>query len=339
MNEIVLNDHFTDLREQIGKIKEENEKTIFNYESEDGEREARSHVYKLRQSKSAIAKRHKEAKSDILKSGKELDAAKKELTADIEEMIEIHAAPLKAKQARIDKALAEKKALEEFNLAHDDALVEDSIFNRERVLKLKEEAAARAEAQRVEKEAAKRAEAERIEHEARLKKKADEKAMIDAEEKFRAGKEAAVRKIREAEEAEVQARREAERAQREAEKTRIRVEKEAGEAEKRRVQELKTAESRRVADLKAAEDAAERRRVAEKQEAERAQREKEAAEKKERERIEREEVARKADVEHRRNINAGALAALIGEGISHVAAKKTIEAVAKGLIPNIVINY
>ena len=49
--------------------------------------------------------------------------------------------------------------------------------------------------------------------------------------------------------------------------------------------------------------------------------------------------ARAADKEHRKTINVAAKEALIAEGLSAVGAEKAIKAIAKGLIPNITINY
>ena len=85
---------------------------------------------------------------------------------------------------------------------------------------------------------------------------------------------------------------------------------------------------------------AERRKAQE--EADRIRRESEAKEVArilEEKRIKDEADKRAADVENRRAVNQKALAELVNEGIPEECAKKCIEAIAKGLITSIKINY
>lgn len=320
-NQLVTKDHFSDLRKQIELIKKENESIVFDYEDKDGEKEARSHIYKMRQSKSAIAKIHKAAKAEALAIGKKLDADKRELTAEIEEMIELHDKPLREIEARKEKEKADALAKEEYEKDFDEALAMHEFFKREEAVRIKEAELARQEEERKAKEEAERLEKERIEREERLKKEAAEQARIEAEKKAKAEKEEAERKEREAVEAQK------------------RAEKEAEEAKVRAKIEAENAEKKRLADIKAAEEKAEREKQAAILEEQRKQAEKEAAQKAESERLAKIEADRQADVNHRKKINNESLDALKSIGINHDDAIKIISEIAKGNIKNITINY
>jgi len=263
--QLVTGKHFTDLRDQIAELKKINEKTVFDYESKKGEKEARSHIYKMRQSKSAIAKRHKEDKAEALRVSKELDEAKRELINEIDEMISIHQEPLDAIKERKEKDEAERAAKEQFEKDWEEALTEHDLFERRRAIEMKEAEQRRIEEERNAKEEAERIEKERIEYEERLKKEAAEQAIKDAEEKARKEKEEAERKIQEAKEREEQLKREAEEAERkriadiEAEKQRFEQEKKEAldrqrreQEEKERAEQARIEEERRIAEKKAA---------------------------------------------------------------------------------------
>ena len=90
-----VNDVFADFYKQLEEAKKVNEQTVFQYETPAGNKAARSHMYKLRQSKSAVESKRKDAKADSLKFGKALDVEAKKITADIEKMIAVHEKPIK----------------------------------------------------------------------------------------------------------------------------------------------------------------------------------------------------------------------------------------------------
>jgi hypothetical protein len=90
-----VNDVFADFYKQLEEAKKVNEQTVFQYETPAGNKAARSHVYKLRQSKSALATAHKKAKAKPLEFSRALDSEKKKLISEIEEMISVHELPLK----------------------------------------------------------------------------------------------------------------------------------------------------------------------------------------------------------------------------------------------------
>lgn len=307
-NNVVTKDHFSDLRTQLKKIKEENASIVFDYEAE--EKAARSHVAKLRKSKTAISNLHKEKKKFFLEEGRKIDAAKNELTAEVEEMIAVHAEPLQAIKDRKEAEIEAERKRVEMELDWDSAIAENDLFNREREIARKEQEQARIREEAFQKAEAERIEKERIEREERLKKEAAEQAIKDAEEKARKEKEESERLIREAAEREEALKREAEEA-----------------------------EKKRLADIEAEKQRAER----EKQEALAQQkREQEEKERLERERLaeaKRIEDARKADEDHRRTVNNLILSHFVDAGLSEDASKKLIGIIVTGGVPNLSINY
>lgn len=95
--EIVAYDPF---REQLNELKKANETIVFDYESEAGNKDARSHVAKLRKSKSAVEKKRKEIKAPVLERASVIDTEAKEIIAEVESMIEVHVKPLEAVEAK-----------------------------------------------------------------------------------------------------------------------------------------------------------------------------------------------------------------------------------------------
>lgn len=85
---------YNQFRRELARFKDENAKTHFEYADPKGNREARSHVYKLRQSKAAVEKARQAEKAASLEYGRKVDAEAKEIIAEIEQMIEVHQKPL-----------------------------------------------------------------------------------------------------------------------------------------------------------------------------------------------------------------------------------------------------
>lgn len=97
---------------EIEEMKKINNTLVFDYESPKGNKEARSHVYKLRQSRSALEKARKAEKAWSLEYGRKVDAQAKEIDIKIEEMISVHQERLDAiEQREKDRILAHKDAL------------------------------------------------------------------------------------------------------------------------------------------------------------------------------------------------------------------------------------
>lgn len=221
---------FGSYKDQIKELKDEGLKTVFNYEDPKGNKEARSFVYKYRQMKSAIAKAHKEGKAQYTKITKAFDAEKTELISECDVVIDFHMAPIEEATAKIEAAEAAEKLAKEqaewdaaviadYAQAFDDATAQDDLFNRERVIRLKEEEMARKEAEEA-------ARLQKIEDDRIAKEKAEaeaEKARVETET---AAKEKAEREERLKAEAAAKAKAEAE-AKAKAERDRIEAEKQA----------------------------------------------------------------------------------------------------------------
>ena len=263
----------------------------------------------------------KDLVSDWKAKAKKVDANRKSMRDELDELKVIARKPLtdwEEEQKRIEAEeaarLAAEKLREEVERDHELALLMNAEFDR----KVEEEriAAEQAEKERLAKEAQ-----ERAEREARIAQEAKEKAEREAaerEEKLR----------REAEEEKAKA--EAEKLaaierERKAELDRIAAEErakaQAEEAERQRV----IAEEKAKRD---AEEAAERARQAE------IQRQQE-----EQERQRKEQEAREANKRHIGSIRKAAKESLMALGIDEEKAKEIVMAIHNGQIANVKINY
>lgn len=179
---------FDEVAATIAKWKVKNEKLGFDYETPQGEKDARSHIHKLRKVKVKVGEIHKEAKAGALAYGRRLDAKKNEYNGEVDGMIKFHKDPL-------DKIAAEKQAIVDAEIKK----AEEEEVKRQAELEAREKAVQEAE----EKLAKEKAEAERIEREKRIAEEAAAKAKVEAEGKAKAesdAKELAEKKRKEAEE-------------------------------------------------------------------------------------------------------------------------------------------
>lgn len=174
---------FDEFKAEIAKYKKINEGLVFDYEDEQGNKDARSHIAKLRKIKTGIAAVHKDLKSEALKVGRMYDAAKNEHTAEVEEMIAVHNDPIKRIQEREE---AERQAKIDAELARQEAEAEakcKEIEEREaEVVRKEAEMQAKEDAIKAEEEA-KRAEIDRLEREKIIAHEAAERAKAEAESK------------------------------------------------------------------------------------------------------------------------------------------------------------
>lgn len=330
---------YSEVKAAIAKMKAESAGLTFDYATPKGNKLARSHVNTLRGYKGDIERKRKELKADALEFGRKVDAAAKELTGEVEAMIEVHDKPLReieAREAARKQAHVERLALlgvpvdpittsaacrsvltrvasvvvgDEWEEFKTPALELQAASRRVLETKLadllKQEAEA-AELARLREEQAKR------DAEARAKREADE---------------------RERREAEI-ARAAAEKAKREAEQ--------AAEVERRRAEaEANAARAKAEAQQRAALEAErEKARKAELAAAKAKQEKAEAEAKVAREQREREEADRKraADLAHRSRI-LGEAAEALAKIIPAEAANAAIDAIASGKIPNVAVRF
>lgn len=251
---------YDEFRKQLSELRQHNNSVVFDYETPQGNKEARSHIYQLRKTKSAVDRVRKAEKAYYLEMGRKVDSEAKEIVAEIEDMIEVHQKPLD----EIEQREADRKAKHESRIEHMRSLVETGgetaaelkhrlaelasyqigpqweeyepeaeRIQRKGVEALQEGIAAleKYEAEQAELEELRRekAERDRKDHEARIAQEAEQRAREEAEQREAALK----RQAQEAEERAARAEQEAqERAQREAEE-RTRQEKEAAEKRQR----------------------------------------------------------------------------------------------------------
>lgn len=342
-NEITV---FSEFENKLAKVKKDNSTIVFDYASRKGNKEARSYIQKHRNSKTAITSIHKEEKSGALEYGRKLDVIKNRLHSEFDEMIELHAKPLREieekEKARIE---AHNINLSTFN-QYDNmpAHSESSRFEAElqRVEKIKidssweefkgEAALLKDGAITALKEiiqAKKTQEAEQAE----LKRLRQEK--FEREQKERndqIAKEAEDKANREAEARAEQLRLDSERAEQVKEDKRLADEKEkerqrvAGELAK----DLALEKAKRLkaeAETKLANAQKDAKVKAEKDLKDRQKREADAARK------------REANKKHHAKINNEALAALERGGVPKEAALLSVTLIAKHLVPHTTIKY
>lgn len=324
---------YNEFRGQLAKLKADNAAAVFDYESPKGNKEARSHVYKLRQTKAAVEKVRKDEKAVALEYGRRVDSEAKEIIGEIEGMIEIHEKPLREIEEReAARVQGIRDRIEELRIASSvdapleamrDRLAEikavaiDDSFGEfaTEAAKVKDAAISAIESTIA---AIEQREAEQAEL-VRLRREAEERARLDREEQLK--REAAERATREAE---AKAKAERDRAEQAA-----RMEREAAE--------------RRELELKLAAEKAERARVEAEQKAANAAKEAE-------ERLRRDaelkakaeadaQAKREANKKHIAKINNEALSGFVAGGFSEADAKKIITMIAKGEIQHISIKY
>lgn len=327
---------FNEFRGQLAELKQNNSAVVFDYATPKGNKEARSHIYTLRQTKGAVEKARKQAKQDALDYGRLVDQSAKEITDELEGMIEVHDAPLREIEQREANRIKNhqdgiariKTYLDPCHAAMNSSMINTYLheleeyqpdesyeeFTAEALKSYKQAeqyltachaAAAKreqeqAELDRLRKEAAER---EQKEREDRIAREAAEKAKAEAEAKAKADAEAVQRKAE-------QDKRDADERDRQNRLAVERAEREKAEAEQRVID----------AERKAIESA--KRDLEDQQAREKA-----------------ETILREADRTHKAKINNESVDDLIAAGLSENDARAVVTAIAKRTIRNISINY
>lgn len=360
-------------RAQLATLKDGNSKAVFDYRDPKGNKEARSHVYKLRQTKAAVDKVRKAEKESSLAYGRLVDAQAKEIIGEIEEMIEVHEKPIREieeeEAARIAKHKGDIAYIQNFLEPHFAACcsadLDAYLAQLEELTPTESFQEFMAEAVRVHKNAVEyitksrdnalaaekeKAELERLRKEAAAREQAEREARIAAEAKAKAdaeAKAAAEKREREIQEQQAKAKAEAERKERDAAAAIAKAEREKQEAIARAESEKKAAAERAAR----AEEEAKRREL---QASENARIQAEQAAAAERRRIEAEQAKARQEAEdekarqemraaskaHQKRINNEILAALVSTGlVTDEIAKELISRIAKGLIPHVSVYY
>lgn len=277
---------YNDLRAQLGQLKEYDAGLSFNYEDPADQKAARSHIYKLRQTRAAVDKVRKAEKAASLEYGRQVDQQAREIEDEISELINRHAAPIKAIEESERQRVADCRAtmqwlvetgrltvfagqpptadqVEDLLEKAEDVAIDPDIYQefadeaknlRETAIDQLEQALLAAQKREREEEElarlrAEAAERERVEREEKIAKEAAERAERQAADRLKAERERAKRRELELK---VKAEEAAARAEREKQEAvdRARREAEATAAK---------AERERLAKEKAAQEEAERR--------------------------------------------------------------------------------
>lgn len=326
----------------IEQIKNKVLGTVYDITTQKGRDECRSDAAKVGRSKTAIEKLGKALSAEYKEIPKKIDAERRRAFDELEALQKQVRQPLteweNAEAARIDNHKTNIERIRFVGLDLHDRTVQNlrtdiSGIEQMRIDESWEEFeaeahrvknntleflyAALAAREKYEAEQAelaelrrKQAEQERKDREAEIARQAAEKAKADAEAKAQAERDAAAKR-----EADIQAAAE-------------RAEREKLEAIERQKQAEARAEEEKLASERRAKEAAEAARQAEiaRQEQEKAQAEEERRQ-------------READREHMAFINRAAMQALISNGLPEDCAKQAIVLIAKGVIPNVSINY
>jgi len=98
---------FNEFEGKLAKLEKDNLAAVFDLGDKKGNAGARSHIWKLRQSKTSVDTLRKDTKAKALQFGNAVDEKAKTIIARVEAMIEVHAVPLKEFEEQ------EKKRVEE----------------------------------------------------------------------------------------------------------------------------------------------------------------------------------------------------------------------------------
>lgn len=310
---------------QLKELQAKNASLVFDYSDESGNRAARSYIYKLRRTKTAVDSARKAEKDESLQRGRLIDTEAKSIIGQIEEMIEVHQKPLdeiEEKEAQrvgalravvddlIETAAIDRSAFTSEAISNRLIQVESLVINsgfREfmaTATEYKEKAvaalkAALCAAQKREADAAElirlreeTAARERKDREELIARNAAEKATEDAKKRDLEMQEAAAKREQELTE-------QAERAKRQ-----------AVEAQERADQAIKATEERikRETEAKASAEAAE-------------------------------QAKRESDKKHKARINNEAKHAIISGGFDDAVATVLVTMIAQGKIPHVTIRY
>lgn len=125
---------YKEYTDKLAEIKAANLAVKFDYESPAGNKAARSHVYKLRQTKTAIEETRVAAKKDALEYGRKVDAQAKALMTELDEMIEVHAQPIRLIEQREATRIANiKNNIERFKIVGAESVLTKSAAEIEKI--------------------------------------------------------------------------------------------------------------------------------------------------------------------------------------------------------------
>jgi colicin import membrane protein len=287
----------------IGRIKALVDTHIPDVSTHKGRTEIASLARRVASSKVLLDNLGKDLVTDWKQKAAKVDAVRKDMRGRLDALRDEARLPLTNWEAAEEARLQQEELDRQYDQSWDDAHVEHVLWERERIVREKEAAFARQEADRRAKEEAERREREQQERDARIAREAAERVKREADAAIQREKERAERAERDKAEAEIRAKREAEEAAQ-----RAKAEQEA-------------------AVLRAQQQA--------QAEADRKERARQAAEQAEKER--QEKLA--ANKRHRERINREAMDSLVVLHYNPDVAYSLIEQIAAGQIKHVTIQY
>jgi len=230
---------FDPIHAKIEEMKEKNASIVFDYEDKQGNKDARSHIARLRKLKKPVTEIHKMAKAEALRFTKALDGKKKQLIGAVDDMIKVHHEPIWEIEQRELAIQAEKELEAKRQEEEAEAARLAEIEAKEKELAEKESELA-----------AKQRRIDQHEHEREIAENAARKAEAEAKQ---AGIDAENRRVADVQRAKDEAAAEAARVKRLAEEEQRVKDEEvlaAKHAELARIEQEKAAEEARISDEK-----------------------------------------------------------------------------------------
>jgi hypothetical protein len=327
-------------RAQLAELGAHNNSLVFDYATPAGNKDARSHIYKLRQVKSALDKARKTEKEASLEYGRRVDGEAKAIVEQIEKMILVHQKPLDEIEAREKERIEKHQAgllelqdsvaqmplewmslpfqhmkdrlagiqTRDFTAERWEEFLTEALLQKDKAVKALTDAIGRRE-----KHDAEQAELVKLRAQAEAQTKKDNEERIAKEAAERATREAEAKAAHEKQEAANKTKRDKDAADKKLLEEKLRnerLEREKAEAEQRARDSARETEERikRETEAKAKKDADDLAR-------------------------------READKKHRASVNNAAVAAFAKDGVTEATARRVVELIAKKHIPNVVINY
>ena len=140
---------FEQFEQDIVTFEEVNAELTFEIETEEGEKECKKYLAKLRKVRNRIEKLRKDTKKEFLDKGRAVDAEAKSFMERIDAMHDIHDAPIRAlEQARLDAEI-DKREKEQAELKAAEEKREADLKEREEKAQAIIDQAAKVEAERV----------------------------------------------------------------------------------------------------------------------------------------------------------------------------------------------
>ncbi len=200
----------------IKAIEIEVEKHVPDISDSKGRKAIASLASKVSKSKTFLDSMGKKLKAEYKIIIDPIDAERKTMRESLDTLRDKARKPLTEWETKQEELQEAERKQVEFDLDFDVAIAENTLFNREQIMRIKEAEQSKLEADRAEKEQAEKAEKDRLEYETKIKADAEAKAKKDTESALLQVQEEKERLIQEAKQRENQVKIDAENAEKKA---------------------------------------------------------------------------------------------------------------------------